>query len=250
MELIRNKLLPFKTVTLADLDKVKLMNRSDSKFCMHIAQLPHILEALYADYSILKIEEELIFNYDNTYFDTPDNQMFLTHQNGKRNRFKIRVRNYFESNLNFLEIKFKNNKGRTIKERVVKQEFIPEFTANEQIFIENACPYDGHILEPKINSFFKRFTLVNSKFTERVTFDIYPGFRNPEKKITLSNLVIVEVKQNKSGDPALIIKVLQANKISSNGFSKYCIGRSLLEDDIKKNNFKPLLRKIRKYYFN
>jgi hypothetical protein len=250
MELIRNKLLPFKTVTLDDLDKVKLMNRSDSKFCMHIAQLPHILEALYAEYSILKINGEIIFHYDNTYFDTPDNKMFISHQNGKRNRFKIRVRNYIESNLNFLEIKFKNNKGRTIKERVVKQEFVPEFTANEQIFIENACPYDGHVLEPKINSFFKRFTLVNSQFTERVTIDIVPGFRNPEKEITLSNLVIVEVKQNKSSDPALIIKVLQANKISSNGFSKYCIGRSLLEDDIKKNNFKPLLLKIRKYYFN
>ena len=250
MKLISNNLLPFKTVTLADLDKVKLMNRIDSKFCMHIVQLPSVLEALYADYSILEINGKIIFNYDNTYFDTPDNKMYLSHQNGKRNRFKIRVRNYFESNLSFLEIKFKNNKGRTIKERVAKQEFVPEFTTSEQIFLKNACPYDGRQLEPKINSFFKRFTLVNSRFTERVTFDIYPGFRNNEKEITLSNLVIVEIKQNKSNDPAQVIKVLQANKIDRNGFSKYCIGRSLLEDDIKKNNFKPLLLKIRKHYLN
>jgi len=247
---IKPYLLPFMKVTLADLDKVKLMNRSDSKFCMHIAQLPPVLEALSHDYSILEINGETIFNYDNTYFDTPDNQMYLSHQNGKRNRFKIRVRNYVESNLNFLEIKFKNNKGRTIKERIEKQEFIPEFTTSEQIFLENVSPYNGHQLVPKINSFFKRFTLVNNQFTERVTFDIFPGFRNQQKEITLNNLVIVEIKQSKSSDTALIIKVLQAQKINRNGFSKYCIGRSLLEDDIKKNNFKPLLLRIKKYYFN
>ncbi|MEI8112459.1 MAG: polyphosphate polymerase domain-containing protein [Bacteroidia bacterium] len=250
MELIRNKLLPFKTVTLDDLDKVKLMNRSDSKFCMHITQLPHILEALYADYSILEINGKSIFNYDNTYFDTPDNQMYLSHQNGKRNRFKIRVRNYIESNLSFLEIKFKNNKGRTIKDRIEKQDFIPEFTSNENIFLKNSCPYTGNELEPKINSFFKRFTLVNDQYTERVTFDIFPGFSNHEKTITLNNLVILEIKQDKSSDTSRVIKIIQSEKICRNGFSKYCIGRSILEDNIKKNNFKPLLLSLKKHYFN
>jgi len=250
MKLIKDILLPFNKVTLADLDKVKLMNRTDQKFCMHIDQLPAVLEALQSHYSVLEINGETIFNYDNTYFDTPDNQMFLSHQNGKRNRYKIRVRNYVESNLNFLEIKFKNNKGRTIKERIAKQSFVSEFTPNEHTFLENACPFEGHQLEPKINSFFKRFTMVNNKFTERVTIDIFPGFKNKEKEITLNNLVIIEIKQSKSINPALITKVLQVQKISRNGFSKYCIGRSLLEDNIKKNNFKPLLLKIRKYYYN
>ena len=96
MKLIKDILLPFNKVTLADLDKVKLMNRTDQKFCMHIDQLPSVLEALQSHYSVLEINGETIFNYDNTYFDTPDNQMFLSHQNGKRNRYKIRVRNYVE----------------------------------------------------------------------------------------------------------------------------------------------------------
>lgn len=250
MKLIKDILLPFNKVTLADLDKVKLMNRTDLKFCMHINQLPAVLETLQPHYSVLEINGETIFNYDNTYFDTPDNQMYISHQNGKRNRFKIRVRNYVESNLNFLEIKFKNNKGRTIKERVVKQDFVPEFTPGEQIFLEKVCPFSGNQLEPKINSFFKRFTMVNNQFTERVTIDIYPGFKNKEKEIVLNNLVIIEIKQSKSSDPALITKILQTMKVSRNGFSKYCIGRSLLEENIKKNNFKPLLLKIKKYYYN
>jgi len=201
MELIKNCLLPFKKVTLADLDKVKLMNRTDLKFCLHITQLPAVLKAIQADYLLLEINGETIFKYDNTYFDTPDNQMFLCHQNGKANRFKIRVRNYVESNLNFLEIKFKNNKGRTIKDRVVKQEFVPEFTSDELNFLEQATPFSGLQLEPKIRSFFNRFTLVDNLFTERVTVDIFPGFKNQEKEIKLNNLMMLNTAKSPSAKP-------------------------------------------------
>lgn len=250
MNLIRNCLSPFTKVTLVDLDQVKLMNRIDLKFCLHISQLPKILEAIKSYYSVLEINGETVFKYDNTYFDTPDNQMFICHQNGKSNRFKIRIRNYVESNLNFLEIKLKNNKGRTIKKRVVKQEFIPEFTSAEMIFLEKVTPFSSLQLEPKIRSCFNRFTLVDKDFTQRVTIDMAPGFQNQESKITLNNLVIIEIKQDKSSNPAMIIKILQDLKIRKQGFSKYCVGRSLLEDKIKKNNFKPLLMKINKEFSN
>jgi hypothetical protein len=250
MDIIRNCLLPFQRVSLADLDKVKLMNRTDLKFCLHIEKLPAVLDAIQSEYLLLEINGETIFNYDNTYFDTTDNQMFICHQNGKSNRFKIRMRKYVESDLNFLEIKLKNNKGRTIKERVVKQEFVPEFTDGELTFMDKVSPFDGLQLEPKIKNHFSRFTLVNNQFTERVTVDMAPSFQNPDNKITLNNLVIIEIKQSKSSDPAMITRVLQAMKIRKQGFSKYCIGRSLLEENIKKNNFKPLLLKIRKHYLN
>jgi hypothetical protein len=172
MKQVEDILSAFEKVSLSDLDNVKLMNRTDLKFCMHIQQLPFILELLKPHYSVLEINGETIFNYDNTYFDTFDNRMFLSHHNGKKNRFKVRVRNYVESNLNFLEIKFKTNKGRTIKDRVVKKEFVPEFTSKEEDFLENSCPFAGNQLEPKINSFYKRFTMENKGYSERVTIDI------------------------------------------------------------------------------
>ncbi len=250
MILIKNILNQYSKVSLADLDQVRLMNRTDRKFCLHISQLPSVLEALNKQYSVLEINDETIFKYDNTYFDTPDNHMFLCHQNGKRNRYKIRLRNYVNSDDSFLEVKFKNNKGRTIKERIERPNFEHTFSAEESYFIKSASPYCGHQIEPKIQSNFNRFTLVNHHFTERVTVDILPGFKNQDKQIILHNLVIIEVKQSKSENPALVNRVLQAHRIQPQGFSKYCVGRSLLEDDLKKNNFKPLLLKIRKenYY--
>ncbi len=250
MHLIQSTLSQFNKVSLPDLDKVKLMNRTDKKFCLHISKLNSILEAIRADYLVLEIQEKTIFNYDNTYFDTPDNQMYLNHHNGKLNRYKIRVRNYTLSNDNFLEIKFKNNKERTIKKRIERAEFNSDFTSDELSFIKQASPFHGSQLEPKIKSNFRRITLVNNNFTERVTLDLVPGFENQEKKITLNNLVIVEVKQDKSSNSAQIVKILQAHKITNQGFSKYCIGRSILEEEIKKNNFKPLLLKISKKYLN
>lgn len=250
MDLIKNCLLPFDKVTLPDLDKVQLMNRTDKKFCLHISKLPAVLEAIIDDYSLLEIQGRTIFNYDNTYFDTPDNQMFLSHHNGKSNRLKIRIRRYVDSDLNFLEIKLKNNKGRTLKERIEKQDFRSIFSFDEQNFLEQGSPFTWLQLQPKIRSFFHRFTLVNHQFTERVTIDISPGFSNSEKEITLNNLVIIEIKQDKLSKESMISNALLTQRIKGQGISKYCLGRSLLEENIKKNNFKPLLLKIRRYYYN
>ncbi|HLN74447.1 MAG: polyphosphate polymerase domain-containing protein [Methylococcaceae bacterium] len=250
MILIKNTLQSFKRISLSDLDEVKLMNRTDKKFCLHRRLLPEILEALKNEYSILAIKGETIFQYDNTYFDTQDDRMYISHQNGKRNRYKIRVRQYVQSNDNFLEVKFKTNKGRTIKERIKREDLVSELKGQELEFLKESCPYKPAELIPKIWSTFNRITLVDNNFTERVTIDTFLGFKNPEKEITLDNLVIIEVKQSKSNKPALITEVLAAHKIRQQGFSKYCIGRSLIEEKLKKNNFKPLLLKLKKEYFN
>jgi hypothetical protein len=250
MNLIKNAIQSFNRVTLNNLGKVKLMDRTDFKFCIQRQLLPGILESLKDNYSILEIQGETILPYDNTYFDTLDDQMYLHHQNGKMNRYKIRIRQYLQSEENFLEIKFKTNKGRTIKERIERQGFNTTFENSELDFLQNSSPYSGSQLYPKIKSSFNRITLINNQFTERITIDTFPGFKNQEKEITLENLVIIEVKQCKSNKPAVIIQVLKDHKIRKQSFSKYCIGRSLLEEKIKKNNFKPLLLILEKEYHN
>ena len=248
MILIKNTLQSFNRITLSDLDQVKLMNRIDKKYCLHRQLLPCILEGLKNDYSILEIKGETIFKYDNTYFDTVDDQMYINHQNGKRNRYKIRIRQYVQTDDNFLEIKFKNNKGRTIKQRITREDFHSDFIEKDLDFIKNSSPYPGSELQPKIRSNFYRITLADNNFTERVTIDTFPVFKNQQNEVILENMVIIEVKQSKANNPAFITQVLNENKIRRQGFSKYCVGRSLLEEKLKKNNFKPLLLKIRKEY--
>lgn len=250
MNLIQNTIQSFNKVTLADLGQVKLMNRIDHKFCLHRNQLPSILESLKSDYFVLEIQGKTIFLYDNTYFDTQDDRMYLSHHNGSGKRYKIRVRQYVQSKDNFLEVKFKNNKGWTKKVRIGRQEFDQEFRENENEFLQMTSPFKGLQLVPKIKSYFNRITLVNKQFTERVTIDLSLGFENHEKKITLENLAIIEIKQSRSKGTSLINEVLKASKVQDQGFSKYCIGRSLLDENLKRNNFKPLLIKLKKEYSN
>ena len=250
MNLLNNTIQSFTKVTLADLEQVKLMNRIDHKFCLHRKQLLSILESLKSEYFVLEIQGKTIFLYDNTYFDTQDDRMYLSHHNGSGKRYKIRVRQYVQSKDNFLEVKFKNNKGWTKKERIGRQEFDHEFRENENEFLQMTSPFKGLQLVPKIKNRFNRITLVNNEFTERVTIDLCLGFENQENKITLENLVIIEIKQSRSKGISLINDVLKANKIEDQGFSKYCIGRSLLDETLKRNNFKPLLIKLKKEYSN
>ena len=44
--------------------------------------------------------------------------LYHDHHNGKLNRYKVRRRRYIDTDTEFLEVKLKNNKKRTIKSRI------------------------------------------------------------------------------------------------------------------------------------
>ena len=108
----------FIPIQLEQMDQVKLMNRIDQKFWFHEARLQHILDSVQSHYYVLDIEDQTEFPYSSTYYDTPENRMYTKHHNGNLNRYKIRRRSYLSSGISFMEIKFKNNKGRTNKKRI------------------------------------------------------------------------------------------------------------------------------------
>ena len=112
----------FESINLQQMDAVKLMNRTDTKFVFSRKLLNDVLSAITTDYSILEINNNIISSYKTLYFDTKDFNFFLDHHNGRGNRYKVRIRQYVESNLHFLEIKNKV-KGRTEKVRVRKEGF-------------------------------------------------------------------------------------------------------------------------------
>jgi hypothetical protein len=57
--------------------------------------------------------------YLTLYFDTESFDNYIAHHNGKRPRFKIRMRKYVSSGFSFLEVKEKDN--RTARSRSVCQ---------------------------------------------------------------------------------------------------------------------------------
>jgi hypothetical protein len=242
IDYILTKLIP---VSLLEMDKVKLMDRVDTKFICSSNDIPLLLSNISNEYQVLEINGFRVMPYKTTYFDTQDFQMFKAHQNGKLNRYKIRQREYSVSGLNFLEVKFKNNKGRTLKSRIEKSMIYFRFTRKEEFFLHYRSPYGYCKLEPKLHNSFKRITLVNS--CERITidFDLTFSLKNGES-ISLPDLGIIEVKQGKYNRNSKILDVLKQLNIRPSGFSKYCMGISLLQQDIKSNSFKSKLLLINK----
>lgn len=246
MNRLTNILKGFPKINLSEMDHVSLMDRIDSKYIFNIQELPYFLEKLKAHYSVLEINQQEIFSYESLYFDTPNFDLYRFHHRGKLNRFKFRIRKYVESNLLFFEVKFKNNKGRTNKSRIVKENQLFDLESSTNDFLKLKSPFDNSKLEEKIWVNYSRITLVNKSINERVTLDLNLTFINPDKKITLENIIVAEVKQDKASQSPFC-QLMHQHHIREGAISKYCLGICHLYEHMIQNNFKPFLIKLQKF---
>jgi len=235
----------FEPITLEEMDGVKLMNRTDTKFMMSVSDLCDALSLVTQDYRILEVQGVRASRYETLYYDTKDFYFYKRHHGGKKNRYKIRKRSYMDSNLNFLEVKFKNSKDRTIKDRTRVSMIVEPLEDNSIKFIEENTPLRFE-LEPKIWNHFKRITLVNKNSTERLTIDLDLDFRYGDLVKELPQLVIAEVKQEVENRYSPFMIVLKKKLIRPQSISKYCLGVAMLVNGMKANAFKDKLIKIRK----
>jgi hypothetical protein len=241
---IESILQKFKPVSLEETTGVKLMNRIDRKFWFHISLLGPLLDEIVMFYDILEIDDKRLVGYQSIYFDTPGLQMYLHHHNGFRDRYKIRRRKYETSELGFLEIKRKTNKQRTIKKRIEVPFIRGEITEAERNFVMENSPYGNQILTAVLFNQFNRISLVDKAKKERCTIDFAVNLWNKNEKISLENLVILELKRGKNLKSSPIVSILKELQIKQKGMSKYCTGRALLEPGIKYNRFKARLFRL------
>ena len=242
---VTDKINQFDSISIQEMDGVKLMNRMDTKFIFNINELPTVLEEAKQYYKILDLKNKRISHYKTLYFDTKDFDLYNDHHSGKLNRYKIRHRTYVESNIGFLEVKFKNNKGRTIKTRIKEIE-VPELHTGKAFeFLKKTLPFDPLILFPKIWINYSRITLVNNTTTERLTLDLNLEFEKDGKKELLNQLVIAEVKQDSKIDSPFS-DIMREKHIRQGSISKYCFGVVSSYKEVKKNNFKQKLSNVKK----
>lgn len=244
---ISEKLSEFSPISLKEMGAVKLMNRVDTKFVTHKSNLFPFLELLKESHLIQEINRNRTSTYRTLYFDTEDKAMYTAHQSGKTTREKIRMREYLGSDLVFLEIKNKNNRGRTQKIRIQ----IPGWNEykNEEAnhFLTEKSWYKLKDIAPHVQNSFDRITLVNKEKTERLTIDTNLTFYNidNDKVYDLDNIIVIELKQD-GFCFSYSRQCLRHLRIHPKGFSKYCIGSALTNPNLKQNNFKDRIRQIQK----
>ena len=227
----------FETITLSEMDDVKLMSRTDTKFVFNFSRLPEFLEKLSPFYKVLLIDGNLIHDYKSLYFDTEDRKFYIEHHNRRVNRNKIRFREYVGSGLTFLEIKLKNNKGKTIKKRIKVDSISEEITKKQQRYIHKIIGYPIEVSAKQwIN--FSRVTFVHKTQKERLTMDINLTFNNKKDEGDLKNIVIAEVKQERMSRSSDFMRVAKEMSILPMRLSKYCMSTLSLNPKLKKNRFK------------
>ena len=237
----------FAPITLEQMSSVKLMNRTDTKFVTDTSHLELLLRMAGDDYYIQEIDGQRNMEYDTTYFDTADFDMYRQHQAGHANRQKIRFRTYVSSNLQFMEVKTKNNHGRTKKKRIEVTDMNIGGDAVKCDFLACHLRYDAATLRPAVNNHFSRITLVNKAKTERLTIDSALSFHNlvsGEDK-DMGRLVVIELKRD-GLCYSPVLEMLRRLRIHPHGFSKYCMGSALTNPDLPVNRFKRKLIEINK----
>ena len=241
-----NILQRFGGISLDEMSGIRLMNRIDTKFVTTEPVLMRLLEMALGEYMAQDINGERNLPYSTTYYDTTGYDMFYTHQYGHAGRQKLRFRTYVSSNLQFMEVKTKNNHGRTKKKRMPVEDMCLD-DAEKLDFIRQHLIYDPQTLMPAIHNSFNRITLVNKAKTERLTIDTNLQFHNlvTDKRKLMAPVVIVELKRD-GLCYSPVLEMLRVLRVFPHGFSKYCMGSALTNNQLRVNRFKPKLIDIRK----
>lgn len=236
----------FEPISLLEMDRVKLMNRVDTKFAFSIKEFIEFLPNLTENYKVLEINGNRIPSYESLYFDNDHLGFFLDHHNGRMNRFKVRYRKYIESDLIFLEVKHKF-KGRTDKSRVQVNEIPLELINEHAQFVKNLTEKED-VLTPVLWNSFHRITLVNKIENERLTLDFDLKFNWEDRAQYYNNMIIAELKQEKFSRNSAFFSLMKKKIIRPYRLSKYCIGSIDLygHKKIKYNRFKKKLIQLKK----
>lgn len=237
-------------ISLPEMKSITLMNRVDTKYITTLDKIGELIALCLDDYRVQTVGGSPTGGYETMYYDTGDLDMYVRHHDRQLKRQKIRTRTYMSSGLTFIEIKNKNNKGRTSKVREkMPRELFSSCLDSESVrsFVGARTEYGLSGLAPSLMTSFRRITLVNRAKTERLTIDMSLVFENVRTGVTACwpALAIVELKQDGS-KPSAVKKRLRDLRVMPRKISKYCVGVAATDSAAKDNRFKVKLRYIDK----
>jgi len=227
-------------IGLQELEKVKLMDRLDTKYVFSAGRIPEILYLMNGSYRSLEINNIRSHQYETNYFDTSGLFFYNQHVTGRPERMKVRFRTYKITDKTFLEVKKHTRKNRTVKWRIENQ--FPaesELDSAAESFLKPFIPVMHHYLKFSVSNSFRRITLAGPDEDERITIDYDLKFSDQKgKSVNMPWLAIIEHKKNKAFSGSKLTGILKSQMIRPAGFSKYCVGVSLLNENARTNGLK------------
>ena len=233
-------------ISLVELSSVDFDSRIDTKFVLDQKQLFVFLNSVFSSLVVLEVSGNRVFDYENIYCDTSEFEFFKKHHSGFGNRSKVRIRKYSEKGPFFFEVKNKTNKGKTVKHRVALNEFRDFQNPETEKVLADRTGFKFSELSYQTEIKYRRITLANTELTEKLTIDFGMRTSNTNNEFEFTNMVIVEVKQMSYSSRSPFIRALKDLKIYNTSFSKYCSSVVMLNANVKKNRFLPIINNIKK----
>jgi len=227
-----------------------LLTRVDRKYVVPVETFVRLVSELDDSWTSLEIASSRLFGYSSVYFDTEDFLTYRAHLQGRRRRYKVRVRRYVDSDDCMLEVKRKGMRGVTVKERRAHPVWhSTELGDDGQAFVQDCLQGHGDPgltgpMHPVVVTGNRRATLANLSGHSRLTIDtdlacgwgashaaLRPGFVVLESKV--------------EGHGSQVDRLLRSFGVRPVPISKYCVGVASLGLDLPSN---PWRRTMRRYF--
>ena len=247
---IEKSLSDYKPISLKQLnEKAEMLARIDNKYIVKSNQLVPALACLADYFDVLEIDGKRAFKYSSHYFDDNDRRGYYDHHQRRRKRCKVRVREYVDAGIYFLEVKLNEQRAMTTKRRLQIDRPITSLDQDIMNFVDscyNDCYHEHYEKEliPVINIKYQRITLVAKEGGERLTLDTGICFSTDKnQRTTPDDTFIIETKSARGN--GIADKVLRSIHMKpTKRVSKFCIGMVATGQVGNHNGFLPALRQL------
>lgn len=231
-------------ITLDELvSDASMLTRVDRKYLLTATSADRFVDALPSWISVLDIDTSRHFGYRSTYFDTPDHAAYTSAGRRRRRRFKVRVREYLDTDSAWLEIKTRGPRGTTVKQRIAHVGAPDQLGDDGRRFVAatfrdaRVDGVDAHQLTPVLETSYRRMTLhvpgrEPGRQSTRATIDTALSWLDlvDDIRLDLPKLVFVETKGGPAPSPA--DRILWQLGHRPQVVSKYAIGLATLHPDL------------------
>lgn len=239
-------LLQFDVTPCNCADLKNLQRRTDSKFIINAFHLIDIIPTLKDKYTSLQANGKYCALYKTQYFDSSDLILFRDHKNGRRIRYKVRIREYTDRGLSFLEIKKRRSDIEQVKIRKKHELNNFQLSDEDKFFISDQTGYSD-IFYPSAFISCYRISLVNKSDNERVTIDLNLNIESSNMVRSFNHLAILEVKQWPFKRHTDVMDLLKSSHLYNKKVSKYCSAVALTHPELLYNRLIPRVNNIKEY---
>ena len=243
--------LALPAIDLETLDRTAaLRTRFDRKYVVASDSINALVAALGPDLRALEIGGERVFTYRNLYYDSAGLDSYRAHVQGRRRRFKVRLREYVETGRSFLEVKLRGARGQTVKRRLeiahadtADAETVSQFV-DEVLRVQYGQTLTGS-LEPALAIEYRRLTLVAPAAGERITADFALTYERPTggRARLQDDRVIVETKTPRQALGPADRELHRLGARPLRPLSKYLLGIGLTTNASGTSDFSRVMRR-------